>query len=635
MSDSDKAATIRALQGAKQKKWDYAESQVARTKDPLAKKLYYWAYYTKSPGPFRFNRISAFMRQIPDWPQQGTLQLAAEKSIQADTPPDEIIRWFDANPPLTADGMDKYMKALSAQAQTKNMGLVISKWWGDANLTSDQQDYFLRKYGKIISKDAQKRRFNTTLYRGQSGNARAISRVLGHGYPQLAEARLALAAGDSGVDRLINMVPAHLKNDPDLQLERLRWRRKKNMDFEALEILHNAPPPQLIANSDAWWRERNILTRRLIERKQYESAYLVVSKHGLSSGESFAEAEFLSGWLALRFMKKPWNAFLHFENLYKNSAMPLTKSRAAYWAGRASEDLKYPDIAKKWYESGARYSTAFYGQLSLAKLGRDSEQATSDPPIPVPIRVKFEKDERIQAARILYKAGDQTDAGAFLRAYVSTADTQAEFYLAAELAHDWDRPNDSVAIAKKAAVKGVVMAEYAFPTILSRVKSVTGEWALVHGLIRQESAFDSRAKSSAGARGLMQLMPATAKEVAKKSGSGYSIDWLTDRPDYNIKLGALYINKMFSRFDDCYPMAIAAYNAGPGNVNKWIKSLGNPCDGSIDMIDWIELIPISETRNYVQRVLEGVYIYRQKFKSIQRATKPIHVAYIKPLGVAK
>lgn len=635
MSDSDKAATVRAIQGAEQRKWGYAQAQVTRTVDPLAAKIFYWVFYTEADPPFAFNRITAFIRQVPDWPQQGTLKLNAERSIQDDTPPDEITRWFDKYPPLTAEGMGRYLRALAAQRQLKQMSAVINAWWGDADLTSDQQDLFLKNYGKLIDKEAHRRRFNTALYRGQVGNARAIALILGHGYSSLAEARIALAAGQSGVDRLVELVPTNLRNDPDLQLERLRWRRKKNLDFEAMDILHHAPAPNLIANPDAWWKERNIITRRLIERKQYESAYLLVEKHGLTIGESFSEAEFLSGWLALRFMHKPWEAFQHFENLYHHSVMPLTRARAAYWAGVASIDLKHPEIAKLWFESGARYPTTFYGQMSMARLGRQKETVATEPAMPVPLRVEFENDKRIQAARLFIRAGDQDNASAFLRAYISSATTQAQYYMAAELANSWQHPNDLVAIAKKALTKGVVMAEYAFPSILGKMKSVNAEWALVHGLIRQESAFDYKAFSPAGARGYMQLMPATAKELADKNGMSYSDSWLTERPDFNIKLGSMYINKMLAKFDNCYPLAIAAYNAGPGRVNQWIREIGDPCKGEINMLDWIELIPVSETRNYVQRVLEGTYIYRQKFAKVQKANSPIHTSYEKRLAITQ
>ncbi len=632
LSESDRKAVVSALQAAGQKRWSFAEAQIANTHDPLAARIYYWMYYTDNPGPFAFNRISSFVRQVPHWPQQGTLQLAAERSITDTTPPDAIIRWFDEYAPKTSDGMDRYMKAMKAQGMTKKMGVAINAWWGDASLTAEQQARFLGNYGKLIEKETHKRRFNVLLHKGQITNARAIARVLGQGYPQLAEARIALAAGDAGVDGALARVPPHLLNDPGLAYERLRWRRKKDMDFRAIEILHNAPPAHLIPNPEDWWRERHIIARRFIEKKQYESAYLLVAKHEMKDGAGFAEAQFLAGWLALRFLGKPWEAFEYFEAMYHKSTMPITRSRAAYWAGLASESLKYKDVARQWYETGAKYPTTFYGQMSLAKLGRDSEPVELKPALSVQARREFEKDDLIQAARLFYTAGIRNDASAFLRAYADKATTSAQFYLAAGMANDWQHYHDSIAVAKKAQTKGVVMADYAFPTMLARMKPVKAEWALVHAIIRQESQFDQHALSPAGARGLMQLMPPTAKETAKKAGILHQNEWLTARPDHNIQLGSLYIAQMVSRFGGNYPLAIAAYNAGPGRVNSWIKVNGDPRQGPIDMIDWIEMIPVAETRNYVQRVLEGVYIYRHKFENLQNASAEIHTVYLQKPG---
>lgn len=632
LSESDQKAVIRALQAAGQKRWSFAEAQIANTRDPLAARIYYWMYYTDNPGPFPFNRISTFVRQVPDWPQQGTLQLAAEKSVTDNTPPDAIIRWFEDYTPKTSDGMDRYLKALRAENKTKQMENAINAWWGDASLTAEQQVRFLSHYGKLIGKESHKRRFNVLLYKGQMTSARALARILGQGYPQLAEARIALASGESGVDQHLARVPPHLQNDPGLAFERLRWRRKKDLDFRAIEILHNAPPANLIANPDDWWKERHILVRRLIEKKQYESAYLLVSKHGMKEGSSYAEAQFLAGWLALRFLNKPWEAFEYFEAMYHKSTMPITRARAAYWAGLASESLKYKDIARQWYEMGAKFPTTFYGQMALAKLGRDSEPVALKPTLSVQVRQDFEKDALIQAGRIFYRAGIRNDASAFLRAYADKAETIEQFYLAARVANEWQHYHDSIAVAKKAQTRGVVMADYAFPTMLARMKPVKTEWALLHAIIRQESQFDPQALSPAGARGLMQLMPATAKETAKKAGISHQNEWLTARPDYNIQLGSLYIAQMVSRFDGSYPLAIAAYNAGPGRVNSWIKMNGDPRSDDIDMIDWVEMIPVAETRNYVQRVLEGVYIYRHKFENLQSASAPIHTAHLqKPL----
>lgn len=628
LNDSDRAAVTRALQAAGQKRWSYAEEQIAEAKNPLAARIYYWMYYTEAEGPFAFNRISAFVRQVPGWPRRGTLILAAEKSIRDDTPADAIVRWFDDFSPRTSDGMDRYMKALQAQGQTQKMVDAINAWWGDAALSMDQQGKFLRMYGKMITPDSHKRRFNVTLHNGQHTQAQAIASVLGKGYPALAEARIALAGGAAGVDTLVSRVPPHLQNDPGLALERLRWRRKKDMDFRAIEILHNAPSADLIANPDDWWRERHILARRLMERKQYDSAYLLVSKHGLKEGASYAEAQFLAGFLALRFADKPEQGFEYFEALYHNSKTPITRSRAAYWAGLASEKLKADKIARQWYEAGAQYPTAFYGQMSLAKLGRDSEPVALKPALPVSVRQEFERNDMIQVARLLHRAGLRQDASAFLRAYANNATTLEQFFQAASLASEWQHYHDSVAIAKQAQTKGIVMADYAFPTMLAQVKPLKTEWALLHAIIRQESAFDQHALSPAGARGYMQLMPATAREVATKAGLTHRNEWLTDRPEHNIRLGAMYISQMIDRFDGNYPMALAAYNAGPGRVNGWVQVNGDPRTGEVDLIDWVELIPVAETRNYVQRVLEGVYIYRHKFHDLQPATQPIHVAHL-------
>lgn len=625
--ENSRDLVIQALKAADRQQWSIARSQIAKAKDPLANRVFSWMYYTSAEGPFPFEQISAFIRRVPDWPQQGTLRLAAEKSIRDDTPNDTVIAWFHDYGPQTADGMERYLKALQAKGLTAEMERVINAWWGDASLTPGQQDYFLHAFGKLIKADTHKRRFNTSLYKGQVSNARAIARVLGRGYPELAEARIVLAAGQVGAEPFLARVPPALKNDPGLMLERLRWRRKKNLDFGALEILHNPPPMNLVANPDDWWKERHIQARRLMERKQYESAYLLVSEHGLSEGASYADAQFLSGWLALRFLKKPWEGFEYFEALYHKSTMPITRARAAYWAGLASESLGHSEIAVKWYQSGAKYPTTFYGQMSLAKLGRESDPVTVKPPLTVEVRTAFERNEKARAAKLFFSAGLKKDASTFIRSYADSATSTEQFYLAAGLTNDWKKPDDSVAIAKKAQTKGIVMADYAFPTMLAQVKPLKTEWALIHGIIRQESAFDVDALSPAGARGLMQLMPGTAKETAHKAGIGYDSGWLTSRPDYNIRLGAIYISKMLDRFDNSYPLAIAAYNAGPGRVNEWLKENGDPRKGEVDMIDWIEMIPVAETRNYVQRVLEGVYIYRHKFADLQKATGKIHVSY--------
>lgn len=628
MARPDREAMHKALLSIKKGNWKQAADIVAQTRDPLAAEIYYWLYYTKEVGPVQFSRISAFVRQNPDWPGKATLQLAAEKAMPSDLPSDEVVRWFGKNAPQTPDGMDRYIRALLNGGESDRAKEVLRPWWGKTLLTREQQKYFVGTYSSLLDKKSNVLRLDTLLRNDQYTNARALALWMANGYPALAEARIVLAEGKGGVDGAVSRVPEHLRADPGLLLERLRWRRMKGDDYGAMEILHGMPPLNEISNPQAWWNEWQIIARRLIENKQYESAFLLLEKHPYKEGVPFAEAEFMAGWLALVHLKKPWQAFEHFEALYAGTGTSLSRSRGAYWAGRASDALGHGDIARKWYQTAARYQTTFYGQLALTVLDDGSKPPQQVAPVvPVEDEVRFKTRDMSQAARLLNAAGLEKESIVFIRALADAARTPGDYKLTAELASDLEYPHIAVRIAKAALEKGVYLPDQSYPTILSLVKDVDTEWALVHGTIRQESAFDHKALSSAGAAGLMQLMPRTAKEAARKQRLSYSPGWLVSKPSYNLKLGSYHMNQMIDRFDGSYPLALAAYNAGASRVDKWLKEFGDPRKGEIDMIDWIEAIPFEETRNYVQRVLENVYVYRLKLGDIQKlAPPPIHVA---------
>lgn len=629
MSADDRAAVLKALQAIKRGQWTQAEKTIAATRDPLAAKIYYWLAYTRNAGKVSFDRVTSFAEQNPDWPGQSRLRLTAEKALSKNVSDQDIIAWFSDRSPLTPDGMENYLDALARTGDKAKLQDVLRKWWKDANLTPDQQVRFIKKYGAHIDELSHRLRLDKLLFREQYTNARAIARMLGRGYPALAEARIIVASDGNGVDGIIASVPPHLAGDAGLLYERLRWRRRNNKTFAALEILHNPPPAHLITNPEDWWKERHIMARRLMEEKQYESAYLVVSKHQQEEGVAFAEAEFLAGWLALRFLKQPWRAFEHFEALYHRVETPISKSRGAYWAGRASDDLGHPEIARKWYRTAARHQTTYYGQLALSALDDEYKPPQQLPPErTLEAKNAFNRSEMVQVTRILNKAGYRKETGDFLDALAEKIESPGDYILIADLAEELDHYHNAVRIAKKGLQKNIMMMDHAFPTMLTRMERIDTEWALVHSIIRQESAFDYDAQSPAGARGLMQLMPATAAETAKKKGLPHQLEWLTTRPDHNIKLGSAYIDQMVKRFDGSYPLALAAYNAGPGRVDKWLKLIGDPRKGDdIDIVDWVELIPVAETRNYVQRVLEGVYVYRIKLAGVQKSAEaPLHVA---------
>ena len=629
LSSDDRNQTIQALKLIKKGKWTSAEQMIADTRNPLSAKIYYWLAYTKNHGDINFTRIAHFTNQNPDWPLQKTLRLNAEKNLNDSIKDEAITAWFKDRAPLTPDGMERYLDALINQNKNKQVNEIAASWWSNALLTPSQQSRFLKKYKNYIDERTHLIRFNYLIFKEHYTNARAIAKVIGRGYPALADARIAVAKNSPGVDAKIASVPPHLQGDPGLAYERLRWRRRNDKTIGALEILHNPPAAELIANPEAWWKERHIMARRMIEDKKYDSAYLLVSKHQQEEGLSFAQAEFLAGWLALRFLDKPWRAFEHFEALYHRVSSPISRARGAYWAGRASEDLGHPGIARQWYRVAARHQTTFYGQMAMAALSDEYK-----PPQQVqPRRIlqkqnRFNRSEMVQVARILNKAGYRRETTAFLDALANKLEDPDDYILVADLAVELDHYHNAVRIAKKGLKKNIFMMEHAYPTLLSRVKNIELEWALVHSIIRQESAFDFDAKSPAGARGLMQLMPATAKEVARKKGISHKTSWLTSKPDHNILLGSTYMQQMLDRFDGSYILAAAAYNAGPGRVGRWLDEIGDPRSGEIDIIDWAEMIPIYETRNYVQRVLEGVYVYRMKLRDLQQKDlAPIHVVY--------
>lgn len=621
MSAEDKATVRSALTAAGQKRWTAAEQLAAQTRDPLAAKIYYWLSYTEREAKVPFNRLSSFVRQNPDWPRQGKLILEAEEAMPPDLPDDEVLRWFRDYSPRTPDGMERFLRTLDRAGAQDEMRKVLGEWWKDAPLTAEQQTRFLQRYGTYIEQSGHTARFNALIEREQYTAARGMARYLGKGYPALADARVALAQGKGGVDAALARVPPHLKDDPGLMFERLRWRRRNNLDVGAIAILHTMPPIDQISNPDEWWTERNILIRRLIEGKQYESAYMLAEKHGMKQGVSFAEAEFLAGWLALRFLDRPWRAFEHFEALYHKTETPISRSRGAYWAARASDALGHPEIARQWYRTAARHQTTFYGQLAAGALADEFKPPQQvPPPITLPGKQAFDTQEMVQAARLLAEAGLRDESIAFLDSLAASVRTGEDYRLVSEMAVELGYDHVAVKIAKKGLNKGVLLMDQLYPTLLTQMRGVSMEWALVHALIRQESAFDPKAVSSAGARGLMQLMPATAREVARKLKVPYSPSRLTSDPAYNIKLGTYYMGEdMLDRYDNSYALALAAYNGGPGRVSGWLKEFGDPRKGEIDIIDWIELIPVAETRNYVQRVLEGVYVYRVKLKDVQKS----------------
>ena len=382
--------------------------------------------------------------------------------------------------------------------------------------------------------------------------------------------------------------------------------RRKGYDDDAFELLKDVPASS--SYPEKWWVERSILARRLLEKGHITDAYHLASNNGLTSGARFVEAEWLSGWIALRFLDDAKLAVKHFQRIRQTVKYPISIARAEYWIGRSMEKTKASRQAALSFAAASKQGTTYYGQLAAARSGKTLTLAKTEiRPSPAEIKI-FENDERVRAIRMLYQLRETGSIQYFASALMNQSDNPVRLVLVARLAEEIGR-SDLAALAGRRSYRiAKPLPDIAYPVI--GVPNGRTEKALLHALIRQESNFDHQAISSAGARGLMQLMPATARSVAKKIKIRYSLKRLTRDRSYNIRLGSAYLGGLLTRFDGSYVLAIAAYNAGRGAVNRWVRKFGDPRDKNVDVIDWIESIPYRETRNYVQRVMENLQMYR-------------------------
>jgi soluble lytic murein transglycosylase len=471
---------------------------------------------------------------------------------------------------------------------------------------------FRQRFAVQLRVQDHRSRLDRLLWEHQAAAARRMLALVDERHQALALARLALADDEPGIEAALQRVPNSLATDGGLQFERLHWRRRKDQDAAAIDILR-APPAQL-GRPVAWWTERQIVIRRLIERQDPATAYQLAANHGMTGGPPLTEAEFLAGWLALHFLKQPAAAFEHFQRLYATAATPMSRARGAYWSGRAAEARGKAELARQWYAKAAQYPTMFYGQLGAEAVGGPHPITLPEQPVPSQAEVvAFNGRELVQVVRMLHEIDPADGAdrvGLFLRRQIRDAETTEDHVLLARLALEVHRPDLAIFSTKEAfQAEGLTLPELGYPSIaLHHTAGV--EPALLLSLIRQESTFNPTTVSSAGARGLMQLMPATARAVAAKLKVPFAEPQLTGDPDTNILLGSAYLAALLDSYNGSYILAIAAYNAGGTRVREWLTKFGDPRTGAIDPLDWIESIPIGETRNYVQRLLEALQVYR-------------------------
>ncbi|WP_420348596.1 lytic transglycosylase domain-containing protein [Pelagibius sp.] len=577
--------------------------------NPLAAKIVDWIALTRRNSNPAFADVEAFLRSNPQWPGRFQLYRNAEPALPEDWGPDRVLAWFGSRPPITAEGARAYSLALQQLGRVSAVREMVPLLWVSLDFDQREEERFHRSFNGFLTPEDERRRLERLLWDRRTAAANRQLQRVDSGHRHLARARIALYGNKPGVDAAIRRVPAELQSDEGLLYERAAWRQRRNRFDGVVEILNKAPMQG--DHLASWWRLRKWAFWRALDRSQYTVAYQVASRHGQSEGLGFAEGEWLAGWLALAYANQPAVAVRHFERLYSGVTSPISRARGAFWAGEAQSRLGEAEEARRWYGLAAVHPTTFYGQIASQRIGSGGAAGLRVPaPVPPAEMSSFRDRELVRAIRILGQLDETRLQQQFIARLRQDAKTEADFQLIVDLAASLGRHEVSLRTAKLALRRGIDLGTLLYPT--RELSGAAGpETALVLALMRQESEFYAKARSPVGALGLMQLMPATARQTARGIGLAYDRARLTSDPEYNIALGRAYLAQLLERFDGSYILALAAYNAGPSRAERWISQFGDPRSPSVDPILWIERIPFAETRNYVQRILETLVVYRQ------------------------
>tara|TARA_Y100000590_G_scaffold371810_1_gene434405 strand:- start:3060 stop:5285 length:2226 start_codon:yes stop_codon:yes gene_type:complete len=616
-------ATFKAIE---KKNWQTALSLSKKAKDKTLFKLVNYIYLKKTPNNATFYDYVTFINNNPYYPRINRLRYLAEHKINLrNNSPKTVLKWFKTKEPLSDFGKIKLGEIYIKQGNYDKGAELIREGWIKARLSKGDLRYLRKKYKKIITVSDNIKRADWHAWQGKHYDVQRMLRYLPKDETALYRARQLLMTRSYGVDAAISKVPNKYKNNIGLKYDRLKWRRRRGRVDSSLEILFDTPnDPIKLVRPEIWWKERAILSRSLIYKKKYPLAYKVSSNHSLFNGPEYAEAEWLSGWIALTFLDDSNLALQHFKNFYNNVGYPISLSRGAYWLGRTYKILNNTNKSDEWFKVASKYTTTYYGQLAFNEINPKGDFALEDQPkVSEKYKKEFYKNPLIKAVKLLNELDKTKYTKDFLKHLAQQDINNGSEILAGKLAIEIGRYDYAIQISKKASYEKRFYKDINYP-VISVPKEVNNKRMpkpeLVLAVIRQESEFDQRADSYVGAKGMMQLMTYTAKLVAKQAKLPYSKNRLKSDPNYNIKLGSYYLAGLLEDYEGSYPFALSAYNAGPKRVKYWKKINGNPQKGKISYVDWIELIKFKETRNYVQRVLENVNVYRYIFSG-----KPIKI----------
>lgn len=574
-------------------------------------------------GDGRLGEYEDFLKRRPDWPGLPLLREKGEEAVARSDDPARVIAWFDAGLPETGKGAIAYVRALLAVGRAADAETEAMRAWASLPFAADEEQTLIDLAPEAVG-FVHELRLDNLLWAGRAKEAERMLKRVPEDLRALARARLALQAQSKGVTGLIEAVPKARAGDAGLGYDRFIWRMKKDLYDEATElILERSKAAESLGRPEAWAERRAVLARYLMRNGRAKEAYRVAANHHLptdSGASAYADLEFLSGFIALRRLNDPTTALKHFKHLLAGVSTPISLARAHYWIGRAQEAAGQDGTAS--YKAAAKHQTAFYGLLAAERLGLSLDAGLlAKPATPDWRGAAYTQSSVLAAVQVLLNAGDRTLAKRFLLHLGESQDATGLAQMA-DMVLDWGEPHLAVLIAKQAAERGLILPHAYYPVPDFVPDGLQVSRALALSISRRESEFDPAARSSADARGLMQVLPGTAKHMADKLGKPFDAAKLISDPAYNVTMGSAYLAEMVEKFGPSIALVASGYNAGPRRPERWMTEFGDPRRPEVDVVDWIETIPFAETRTYVMRVAEGVVIYRAKLKG---AAGPVRI----------
>ncbi|WP_412772505.1 lytic transglycosylase domain-containing protein [Nitrobacter sp.] len=598
-----------------QHKTSEATQVEASIADPVARKLAEWIILRSDDNGASTERYRAFIAANPSWPSQTFLRRRAEAALWDDNRDEAtVLAWFENERPLSAKGRFALARALLARGDRANAAQLVREAWRTDSMSEALENKALEEFGALLTPGDQKARMDYLLYGRESDAALRAAERLGSAQVALARARIAADRKSSSLRALLEKVPRELHNDPGYIFARIQLLRREEKFADAARLMLNAPrDPNRLYNVDEWWIERRLLARKMIDVGEYRTAYLIARDAALPARDIYkTEQEFTAGWIALRFLKDPNTAARHFARIGVGSVNPTALARAGYWQGRAAEAAGRIQEARHAYAAAAEHSTSYYGQLARAKLGLPQIELRG---VPGSRSRGAERLEVVRAVQLLYAIGKGELAIPIFADMGKNGDPDVVLGLG-ELAGRHGDARGMLLVGKAALNRGLPFDFYAYPVNgIPPFKPIGPdiERSVIYAIARQESAFNPSVVSPAHAYGLMQVTPDAGRYVCKKYGVSFDLHRMKSEPAYNAALGAAELGGLLDDYRGSYILTFAAYNAGRGSVRKWIARYGDPRDPSVDAVDWVELIPFSETRNYVQRIIENLQVYRARF----------------------